>query len=572
MAQTYSVSTNREDGGSQDATPVSRDKVTISPEALDALDALKESYSPFPTGEEDAAKARESPWLLPNMGTHSERTLKNGHTEIMTIEDGKLTVREYDGDRLVKSVDGIMGDHRAVLDTTFYDETGQVSQTIHAELAQLKDKSDWSGAAMTRSVTWFEDGKAVRTLGDEMLLRTRNTGKAFSMSASGNDFRRMTGRVDGDADGLLRNLTNEKHNLSYHADIQEFYDNGQLSRSVVIDQSGEFEQKSNRNEDEVDGMPGMTTAERYHDAHLSVVSNDYDRAGNLLREATIADGQEDGEGPSDGRQYQTADISWYKNGELVKHGSGSFQLEESMGHGVSKRPGILDLLGLTAEEYLTEEAQDASELLGRKLSESSASPEFFLEGAGRAAARKQYSSASNMAEWGVLEQPFDVDWTTELYEDGELVMRKQDSQKGTAVSGREVDDRLPFRPVAALSDGDRPSILESSKHSTEIFEDGSVVAMESQETREILQPDDHDPDTLLTLADYDRLNEDGKDGINVVYQGDISKGDPDSRAAMRSMGEEYDLAMDDLYDTYRRVRGPYNATNKESDFWLKGLG
>ena len=141
---------------------------------------------------------------------------RNGHTEIIDVDGDTLTVHEYDGDKLVKSVEGVMVDGRAVLDTSYYDERGKVSQTIHAEMARLETKNGWTGAVMNRSVTWYKDGQVERTLGDEMYLRTNNTGSP-TMSLSGNDFSRMTGKLDGDSDTLILKLTGEEHKLSYHA-------------------------------------------------------------------------------------------------------------------------------------------------------------------------------------------------------------------------------------------------------------------------------------------------------------------------------------------------------------------
>jgi hypothetical protein len=566
----YSVNRSRtgSDGLSASSSPV--DVVTISDEAVRKYAAGLSGAASAGRNGKDAARAEDSPWKLPGNLTHAERTLKNGHTEIIDIDGGGLTVREYDGDRLVKSVDGTMADGRAVLDTSYYDERGKVSQTIHAEMAPLETKNKWSGAVMNRSVTWFENGQVSRTLGDEMYLRTRNIGKAF-ISVSGNEFSRMTGSLDSNGDTLIRKLTNEDHSLSYHADIQEFYDNKQLSRNFVIDQTGEYSQESNRHPVEVDGMGPMGTRELFHNTSLSVVSEEFDRDGNLLRQASVSDSQVDGTGGKDGHQVQTADVSWYEDGELVKHAGGSFRLDEFDGHGLHKRPGVLDLLGLKAEEYLTPEAQDSSELLGTKLAESSSAPEFFLEGLGRAAAKGQYGSAADMAEYGRHEQPFAVDWTTELYKDGEMVMRKQDSQQARNAPDRGVDDRLPFRTVGGLSDGDRPAVLQSASHSTEIFENGKTVAKESQEAREFLQPDENGPDTLMTLADYDRLNDNGPDGVNVVYRGGIGEADPDPRAVLRAMGAELDLTMDGVYDMYREVRGRGQLGDKASGFRLKAL-
>jgi hypothetical protein len=135
-----------------------------------------------------------------------------------------------------------------------------------------------------------------------------------------------------------------------------------------------------------------------------------------------------------------------------------------------------------------------------------------------------------------------------------------------------VDDRLPFRTGGGLTDGDRPAVLQRSSHTTEVIEDGKTVAMESQETREFLQPDEHGPDTLMTLADYDRLNDSGEDGVNVVYEGGIGAADSDSLAALRGFGAEMDLTMDGVYELYRDVRGRGGLGNKASGFRFNGLG
>ncbi|WP_338668014.1 hypothetical protein [Pseudodesulfovibrio methanolicus] len=569
----YSVNRDRADSTGKTGSSTSLDVVSISDEARRKARA-EVADSVGLGGQETTGKSGDSPWGLSyglSGSNHSERTLKNGHTEIIDVDGETLTVREYDGDKLVKSVDGTMADGRAVLDTSYYDKNGKVSQTIHAEMARLETKNGWSGAVMNRSVTWFKNGQIERTLGDEMFLRTKNPAGG-TISLSGNDLSRMTGKMGNDTDSLVRALTVESHNLSYHADIQEFYDNKQLSKSLVIDQAGEFVQQSNRNAAEyVDGQGPMSTRELYHDAQLSVVSQEFDRDGNLLFEGTVTDESENGTGGKDGKQYQTVDVSWYKEGELVKHGSGSFRLDEFDGQGLMKRPSVLELLGMSADEYLTPEPQSAPELLGKKLAESSSAPEFFIEGIGRSAAKGQYSFAADMAEYGHRNKPFAVDWTTELYEDGEMVMRKQDSQRARNAPNRGVDDRLPFRTGGGLTEGDRPAVLQSSSHTTEIFENGKTVAKESQETREFLQPDEHGPDTLMTLVDYDRLNNSGPDGANVFYKGGIDEADPDPRAALRSLGAEIDLTMDGVYEMYRNVRGRGNLGNKGSGFGIKRL-
>ncbi|WP_319583601.1 hypothetical protein [uncultured Pseudodesulfovibrio sp.] len=569
-ALAYTVNRTRSDSVDKSGASAQADVVSISDEAIRKYAAGQIETEGAGESGQDTNQTGDSPWKLSGGLTHSERTLKNGHTEIIDIDGGTLTVHEYNGSRLVKSVDGTMLDGRAVLDTSYYDENGKVSQTIHAEMARLESKSGWSGAVMNRSVSWYDNGRVERTLSDEMYMRTRNTGSP-TISLSGNDFSRMTGDLDGDATTLVRKLTSEDHSLNYHADIQEFYDNKQLSKSFAIDQSGDFSQVTNRHGVEVEGMGPLSTDEISHDTQLSVVSEEYDRDGNLLREASVTDKQKDGKGSKDGKQYQTVDVSWYEDGKLVKHGNGSFSLDEFDGHSLAKRPGVLDLLGLKPEEYSSPEAQDSAELLGSKLAESSSAPEFFLEGAGRAAAKGQYGSASHMAQYGRLGQPFSADWTTELYEDGELVMRKQDSHQARNVLNRGVDDRLPFRTGGGLTDGDRPAILERTAHTTEIIEDGKTVASESQEAREFLQPDEHGPDTLMTLVDYDQMQNNDEDGINVFYKGGISIGDPDSGAALRSLGEELDLVMDGLYELYRDVRGRGSLGEKASSFRFAGL-
>ena len=135
--------------------------------------------------QKQAAEQKESPWKLPSGKNHAEHSLKNGHTEVIEIDGNRLEIREYEGDRLVKSVDGTMINGRAIMDTTFYDESGEVCQTIHAELDELTGKNKWTGARMTRSVEWFKDGKSTRTMDDEMFLQTRNhDGQSAGLSVS----------------------------------------------------------------------------------------------------------------------------------------------------------------------------------------------------------------------------------------------------------------------------------------------------------------------------------------------------------------------------------------------------
>jgi antitoxin component YwqK of YwqJK toxin-antitoxin module len=531
------------------------DVVSISEEAIQRFKAEFANAAMLSASEqEQAAEQKESPWKLPSGKNHAEHSLKNGHTEVIDIDGDRLEIREYDGDRLVKFVEGTMMNGRAIMDTSFYDESGKVSQTIHAELNELTGKNKWTGARMTRSVEWFKDGKSTRTLDDEMFLQTRNhDGQSAGLSV--NTLNKMTDvRVDKSED-LVKFLTSEDHIVDYHATIQEFHENGRLAKNMIIEQSGKYTQESNRNMVKVGGMEPVSTRELSHASKLIINTSDYDEDGELLREASVSDVQKDSVGQLKGTQLQTADISWYKDGELVKRGHGSFEVDESASCGLMHRPGILDLLGMKPEEYLTLDPQEAVELLGRKALESSAEASFFIDGLGEGIAKGEYGTATATAEYGHKDRPYSADWTTELYEEGELVMRKKDSERAVDAPDRGVDDRLPFRTGGGLTDGEHPVVLEQADHTVELLRDGETTAMESMEAKEILQPSEAGPDTLMTLANYDRLNDDGKDGLNVFYKGGLDEADPDAHAAARSMGAEFDLTMDSVYEIYKSVRG-----------------
>ncbi|MCJ2163592.1 MULTISPECIES: hypothetical protein [unclassified Pseudodesulfovibrio] len=533
------------------------DVVTISEEAIQRFKA-EVANSVMLRASEQAAEQKESPWKLPSGKNHAEHSLKNGHTEVIDIDGDRLEIREYDGDRLVKSVEGTMIDGRATMDTTFYDESGQVSQTIHAELNELTGKNKWTGARMTRSVEWFKDGKSTRTLNDEMFLQSRSyDGQSAGLSV--NTLNKMTDVRADNSEDLVKYLTSEDHIVDYHATIQEFHENGRLSKNMVIEQSGKYAQASNRHMVKVGGMEPLSTKELSHVSKLIINTSDYDEDGELLREASVSDVQKDGVGQDNGTQLQTADVSWYKGGELVKRSHGSFKVDESASCGLMHRPGILDLLGMKPEEYLTSEPQEAVELLGRKALDSSAEASFFIDGLAEGIAKGEYGTATATSKYGHKDRPYSADWTTELYEEGELVMRKKDSERAVDAPDRGIDDRLSFRTGGGLSDGDRPVVLEQTDHTVELLQDGETTAMESLEAKEILQPSEAGPDTLMTLADYDRLSADGRDGLNVFYQGGLDEADPDAHAAARSMGEEFDLTMDSVYEMYKSVRGGLEA-------------
>lgn len=532
------------------------DVVTISSDGMKAqlenMEALRAAQ------EKEDAENPGSKWRLTSGFKEGTFALDNGNQQKVSIDGDKLEILEFQNGRLVKSVKGTITADGASLDTEYYDKSGDITQAIHTDIVELPGADGWSAASMSRSAKWFEGGKLKGEIQDSMLLSSWNSGvKEKGEDGAGHIMSLLnkgTDKVVTSVEAVTSSITLEKHIASYHADIHEYGENSRVAREVVIDHEGRFKQMSNRSNKEMGNMAERGTRELEHKTDLSISIRDYDEDGNLIRDAMFRDTQKDNaDKESDGRLEQSVSVSWYNKGELVKRSYGSLSKAETEGHKLRERPGILDTLGLSVGGYLGSEPQSAVDLLSKQYLQSSSEPEFFMDSINRVAGANAYSTAKDVAANGNPNQPYSIDWTDELYREGEMVMRQRDMERARETTYEQRYRRVHFqtglRNSQSLTENDVPTVVRETSHEREDYENGRLKSRQSVSARESVDQQANRPDQLVTNAVMTQGLAGKETTTAMKVDGGLTMVDPDPNAAAKGISVQMELTLDDMRKT-----------------------
>jgi len=536
------------------------DTVSISANASQMMRAdLANSEEVRRSNAEAEAANPGSSWRMSSGLKEGTFTLDNGNKQSVAIDGDKLEILEFDtAGRLVKSVRGTLGDNGASLDTEFYDKNGKVTQAVHADIVEMQGKAGWTTARMTRSVQNYENGRLTGEMTDSMLLNSWNSvgteGENSAKSQLSLLLDNGTEKVFEGVDEFTIDTTLEKHIANYYAEVREYGINNRLSRDMTVEYEGRHEQLSNRAYTDNGSLGARSTEEVEHDTGLTMTVRDYDADGELVRDATFSDSQKDKAFKSaDGRQEQTINVAWYNKGELVRRGYGSMGVSETAEAKLAGRPSILDTLGLDTEEYLGDEPQSAMDLLGANLLKSSSDPSYFLEGVQRTAAGNDYSTAEGIARNGSPNRPYNIDWTDEIYSDGDLVMRQRDREAARENSFYNRERAIFFGKGRGLTENEVPVVLRETSHEREDYENGKIVARQAVEARESIQVGTDTPDRVVTRATMTQGPEGHETTTAIQFFGTLDKVDHDPNGAARGFSKELKLTLDGLIADVRQM-------------------
>ena len=542
----------RDDAGEGRSTLLDTlDTSSISEQAqIKYQDYLKAQAEEAQKNKSQSAPSWQSLFGLQN----GSRTLDNGNRQVVTIDGSNLLVQEFDGDKLIMSMEGEISAAGVLLDTEIYNDRGEVVQTLRTQMDFLENEGDTSLAHVSRNVQWFEDGELTRSMRDSMDLRSTYLGQGGGSDTMAANLDGGTVNVDGlmeidgvaaaDLEELAGQVTVDQHDIKYFLTVQD-YDNGRLVQDMTVSQHGAYKNKTNRSDDRVDGMDPHTTREISHDTALTVDVRSYDANGDLLRSVSFSDSSFDGTGDQDGMTRQSLDVSWYNRGELVKRSHGSLTVEEAEGvrGGVSRRQSLLESLRLKEEDYATSQAQSAQALLGQNLVDMGSDAEQFATPLRRQASRGSYDSAEHIAKYGAGNHPYSISWTNEVYRDGELALRQVDKESARM---NHQDKGLSFRKAGALTEDDTPATLRSSFHSEESFENGRTTNKAEIKSREFLETDAHGPDRIGTFTQASQGTGMDKKDVQRTTMSRLGGLDGQAHAAAEAMAVEVDLTIDDL--------------------------
>ena len=536
------------------------DKVTLSPEAL-----AKHAE------ESDKASSTSISWESFFGFKPGQRTLRNGHKQVVTIEDESLEVLEYDSSgKLVKQVKGSLSGDTAVLDTELYDKNGRVGQTIHTEVMGLGDTADTTThARMARTIQWFDQGELTRRMHDSMDLTSKynklKESDPLGMKAMAAQNASGTINVQSiieagmmeqpDSLGqMIGDITVDEHKTHYFATIQDFR-NGRVTQDMTIRQSNISNNLTNRSDGKFGEQSPGTTRELSHETSLRVTVNSYDSDGNLLREATLEDNQYDGSKVADGSLHQSMRVSWYDNGELVKRSNGSLSMKEVKGSALEDRPTILETLGISdPEDYATERPNSAPELLAMVTEEAATEADHFgqaLRHDTSSIVGGAYTTAADIVRSGSGNNPYSVSWTNEIYRDGELAARQHDEE--SAIKS-PVPTGLDFRNGGALTENENPAVLRRSKHEDQGFENGRLKREATIKSREFVKERVNGPDEVRTHIEATEGNGHTNDKhVARTLLSTLEGIDTEAHAAAEGFAGEMQPTLDDVARTIRTM-------------------
>ncbi|WP_319471252.1 hypothetical protein [uncultured Pseudodesulfovibrio sp.] len=479
--------------------------------------------------------------------------LENGHRQTVTIEDGKLEILEYDQDRLVKSVKGTISGDTVLLDTELYDKSGDVTQSIHAEMNRMENSTNGGMAQLERQVKWFKNGELSGEMQDSMMLTTSITFADPPIHESSSEVKKLLNTamspVADDVETASRKITDETHSTYYYANIREYDGNKTLRRSIIVENDGTFGQKSNHSDLKVKGLLPRSTTETFHKTNLQIQIQDYDAEGKILRDASFSDKQIDSPLSDKGKQKQTLDVSWYNKGELTKKTHGSMSVQKTNTHSLQKRPGITELLGLSSESYLGDAPQAAFGMVGQRSMEIGSEPDFFMEGLEKHANEGDYNRAKGMGNSGPISQPYSIEWTDELYKDGKLTLRKSDTEEAKKLSAYKRLQGQRFFTGHGLTEDARPLALHSHSHTLETFQDGKLTSRRHVESRESLKENSHSPDKLISETSVEQIGAGKNFTTSTKAHGGFDNKDITQHNAAKHFGKALQLTLDDMVET-----------------------
>lgn len=570
---TPAVAETRADAAEAESTSRTADFTPIDSSSLTWVTISDEAKSL--QAQDQAAKQADPPTWETRFGLRAgEHRLNDGTRQVVTIEGDSLEIMEYDkGGNLLRKIEGSLSKDSAILDTEVYNDSGEVVQTLHVELTGLADNTNASTTArMTRRAEWFEDGEVTRRMQESMELEStyrmlalgdeEDMEDAARANAAGNltmDSLLEGGmlRAEQSLDDMAGTVTQDSHKSRYFLHVQD-YENGHLSQELTVKQKGAFNNLTNRTDQRFGGQEPNTTRELDHDMSLSISLTNYDKDGELLREATFMDSQQNGTKAEDGRLSQSLSVSWYNQGELVRRSHGTLTMDEADGKGMADRPTILQTLGIKNEDYSADRPLAASDLLANVAYDAATQADHFAEPLHHDAAMGvsgAYDTSGGVAKSGSKINPYKIKWISETFVDGELAARQED--KESAIES-PVPTGLKMRTGGGLTENENPAVLHRSSHSDASYDEyGRVERQAAIESKEFVKEYRDAPDQVRTFVQGSQ-GDGGRDDEEVhrTLIGTLEETDGEHHAAAHGFSTQLKAALGTVANTLRDFDRP----------------
>lgn len=481
-----------------------------------------------------AAQTAATPWETHFGLTSGSTTLKNGNTQVTTIDGATMERLEYESGVLVRKETGVIAGGRAVWDTEDYGLGGAVIRKAHAELTGLGGTAAGTMASLRRDVQWFEDGTAVRELHDGMSVQ------ASSVSAE---------LVGGDAldeaatlEDMAATLTRDDVASDYQAEIVE-YAGGKVSRSASIHSRLEAENITNRTSSAVDGLAAWSTRELANATAVTVQFTTYDAQGGVLLHMRLTDSVVAGKSLT-----QTVAASWYDQGELVRQEEGTLTMSPGKGRTLPDRPGILETFGIDETTFSGATPLSAGGLLAASREKTAGAAGAFVNGLDSDMASGGFSLAETLARHRGMDNPYSLRFTSRTYRDGELAAESTDTE---AVRENRMPGQPRFETGKGLTEDEIPAMLRAASHEETAYENGVRMAHGELSLREFVQKDGRGVFGLYTHYTGEAGIGADLESLSGTRKGSLEGLDSEANAASSGMGRTAALSVDGARALFR---------------------
>ena len=518
-----------------------REKMDIlKQEMAETARQKRQEYRDTVNGTPAEKEEGETPWDTRYGLKAGTSILSNGNKQVISIKDDEISILEYKGDKLVSKTTGFMDDDSLTTSAEYYNEAGEIVQTVNTFITGQSDSSSTqTQAAMKRDINWYEHGELVREMHDSQNVNA---------SYSGLNRQQWPPTEGSSLEEMVSYFTRDKLSTNYSSSILE-YDDGRLIRSATINHTAQSDGGTDRRhvmervETGDKNKPRTDFSQPTYSLSMSVT--DYDHEGNVSRDARFTEyNGSKSKGlfrPSVAFQKQTSSVSWYDNGQLVKRSEGSLEAEGSPSEQPSERSGMLGILGLTGSEYATAQPQSAGEILATKYGKQQRATD------GQATGWEDHfgdaGEPDSMLRSG---SAYEISITNEIYSKGKIVARQTDTQKAK-------DNTLPIRPQfrtgKGLTEDDIPALLHSSEHTEESFdENGQVETRAELSTHESMKRGENDTYSVETYQHGTITRNSATKHLSALVDGYAEDVDKEFDKAREKWELDADLTVDDVMD------------------------
>jgi len=513
-------------------TQASSDSISISDQAK----ALLEQTTATSQSESSKSTEGASRWETEFGLKQGTTILENGHKQITTIKDSKLTVLEYDNDKIIQKKTGVITKDGVVCDTDTYGDDRKLIRHMHTSLSNnIESTGTNSYATMTRDTYTYKDGKISLEMHD-------------SMNVDAKYFGRVTGEDGMERDAtsleeLTEKTTEDRIGISYYSTITE-YSNGKVSKEAIIDQRVAEKNSTSRKK-----LHQNTSLDNQENS-LSVDITSYDEKGNMLQHSSFSESL-----TKDFMQKQHYETSWYKDGKLIKTDEATYETKRKnrTDTNLPTRATTYEMLNMDSGGYATDTPLNSEQLLTKGKNNAETDPSAFFKTTIDDIENDKYKDVKRPSNAQVVNRESSIQWKSSLYSDGKLAVEQEDS---LTVRENPHPPVKRFKTVTGLTEDKDDKYIHGSSHSVKLYHDNKIQDQKIVTLQE--ESVDDARGMTNTRTNVNTTTGSAVDSKNdlLVFATSLDKIDTNKDLAATKAQKGIDTTLGDLLTLFKQMQNP----------------